>query len=311
MLEIIAAPGDPLALREKSFRDYKGARLPGSIFFQCKKEGFNLAIQHTRDELWRIEYRHYYFSSQATFITKENLDWLRMEIVLAGSLHVLEYGKKSIVLQAGYYHVANSSHYQSEFLPGSQCRMIVIYFSPELIHDISPCSSRSLRFTMNECIHGILHTNCKVNLQNFFLDSSVRTILFHHLSIEEKQLREELAPKIHAAVIAADHIIAANLSTHHSTRSLSRQVGINEYILKKGFRIIFGIGTFERLMKRRMEKACELMDTTDLPLKEIAVEAGYTTYHGFTTGFKRRFGVTPSEWMRREGRGESGDVCRE
>ena len=50
----------------------------------------------------------------------------------------------------------------------------------------------------------------------------------------------------------------------------------------------------------RLQKACELLDQTDLTVKEIVRKCGYTDTNFFFKLFKRELGVTPVEFRRRK-----------
>jgi AraC-like DNA-binding protein len=76
-------------------------------------------------------------------------------------------------------------------------------------------------------------------------------------------------------------------------RQLSRKVRLNEFKLKTGFRQAFGMGIFEYLTHIRLERAKELIVTTNRPLKDICTETGYARLTNFVTAFKRHFGYTP------------------
>jgi two-component system response regulator YesN len=45
----------------------------------------------------------------------------------------------------------------------------------------------------------------------------------------------------------------------------------------------------------RMEKAKDLLETTDLSIKAIAISVGYKGNNNFSAAFKQHFRVTPSE----------------
>jgi AraC-like DNA-binding protein len=66
-----------------------------------------------------------------------------------------------------------------------------------------------------------------------------------------------------AAIYQADTIISSNLHQHFTIEKLSRMTGTNQFKLKKGFKDIFGMGVFHRLLFRRMEHAKVLLETTD------------------------------------------------
>jgi YesN/AraC family two-component response regulator len=52
------------------------------------------------------------------------------------------------------------------------------------------------------------------------------------------------------------------------------------------------------LKKRRMEKACRLLETSFEPVKSISIEVGYHDPDYFEREFKKVCGSTPSEYRR-------------
>ena len=46
----------------------------------------------------------------------------------------------------------------------------------------------------------------------------------------------------------------------------------------------------------RMHHACELLETTDLSLAEIAARVGYSRQGSFSEAFRARCGLPPREW---------------
>ena len=50
------------------------------------------------------------------------------------------------------------------------------------------------------------------------------------------------------------------------------------------------------LIKLRMERAAELLTTTDLSMKEIGNEVGYHEHSHFCRAFREMYSVTPSDY---------------
>ena len=62
--------------------------------------------------------------------------------------------------------------------------------------------------------------------------------------------------------------------------------------------------SFVTLMtKARIRKAIQLLDTTSLPIHEIAERVGYDTQHYFSTAFKKTVGVSPAQYRKSSGTG--------
>ena len=60
-----------------------------------------------------------------------------------------------------------------------------------------------------------------------------------------------------------------------------------------------GMTFIEYLIKKRMDRACELLMTTDLKSSEIAYRSGYNDPHYFSATFKKYMGMSPKEYRNR------------
>ena len=69
--------------------------------------------------------------------------------------------------------------------------------------------------------------------------------------------------------------------------------------LRHRFRRIFGVSPHSLLVRLRMERGKELLRASNLSVKEIAQELGYSRQHEFARAFRSHFGVSPSEWRGR------------
>lgn len=101
-----------------------------------------------------------------------------------------------------------------------------------------------------------------------------------------------LRGKIHLA----REIIEANIQKPLSLRRLALDIGTNENYLKAGFKYEFGMTVFGYLFERRMLIARQLLADTSLPVEQIARIVGYTDPIGFYSPFRRRFGLTPTQF---------------
>jgi AraC-like DNA-binding protein len=97
---------------------------------------------------------------------------------------------------------------------------------------------------------------------------------------------------------AAREMIAADISRHYTIEQIAMHVGLSATKLKKGFKELFKTTLFEYLETQRMERAKELMRSTDKSLKQISSLAGFRYMNNFSTAFKRKFGVSPHEWRK-------------
>jgi AraC-like DNA-binding protein len=78
-----------------------------------------------------------------------------------------------------------------------------------------------------------------------------------------------------------------------SLLELTRQVGLNDYKLKQGFRQVFGTSVCGYLQHYRLERAKQLLAEERLSIAGVAQRVGYASQSHFCYLFKRQFGVTP------------------
>lgn len=95
-------------------------------------------------------------------------------------------------------------------------------------------------------------------------------------------------------VIAARDLVNARLTDPPTLSELARQVGLNEYKLKRGFKEMFGATVFTYLTEQRLELPKRYVLDTQKQAAEIAFELGYATPQHFSHAFKKRFGVAPN-----------------
>jgi AraC-like DNA-binding protein len=94
---------------------------------------------------------------------------------------------------------------------------------------------------------------------------------------------------------AARTLILKEVRTHYSITELSKMVNLAEPTLKSGFKQLFGNGPFKYLTVARLERATELITTTDLPVSEIARHCGYNHATNMTAAFRRHYNKLPSD----------------
>jgi len=96
----------------------------------------------------------------------------------------------------------------------------------------------------------------------------------------------------------AREILSRSLNNPPSLMNLARQVGLNDYKLKMGFRQLFGTTVFGYLQACRMEQAKQLLNERSLSVAGVAHAVGYASQSRFCHAFKRQFGMTPSTYRR-------------
>jgi AraC-like DNA-binding protein len=91
-----------------------------------------------------------------------------------------------------------------------------------------------------------------------------------------------------------DYLIK-NFLESHSLESLSKHFGTNTNKLMTLFKKTFGKSLFEYISELKMDMAHRLLQDEGKQVVEVARVTGYKNPNHFSTAFKKRFGVSPSE----------------
>ena len=137
-------------------------------------------------------------------------------------------------------------------------------------------------------------------LRTLYLESKVFELftLFFLQFETRKQKKTALRKREKQQVYEARRIVTENLNTPPSITALSRQVGLNEYKLRQGFKELFNNTVYGYVKQQRMLKAKSLLETEELSVSEAGISVGYTNLSHFAEAFKKEFGINPSQLNR-------------
>jgi AraC-like DNA-binding protein len=81
-------------------------------------------------------------------------------------------------------------------------------------------------------------------------------------------------------------------------KKLVRLSGLNEWSLRKGFKLLYGMPVYKFLLSKRMEVAKELLSHENLSVTEVAYHLGYGNHSNFINAFKKVMGFPPGKLKR-------------
>ena len=81
---------------------------------------------------------------------------------------------------------------------------------------------------------------------------------------------------------------------------LASEVGMSRAGFAKRFKTLSEYSMFDYLTKLRLQRACELLADTELPLYQIANRVGYESDLAFTRTFKKKLGLTPTAYRKQK-----------
>src|SRR3546814_2898076 len=86
-----------------------------------------------------------------------------------------------------------------------------------------------------------------------------------------------------------------NLSGSADVKDIARSCRISRGYFVSAFKVSAGITTHQWLIRSRLQRAQELLLSTDLSLADIALDCGFYDQSHFSRAFAKRFGVPRSE----------------
>lgn len=153
---------------------------------------------------------------------------------------------------------------------------------------------------MYRVIDEIMNCERQGIFKRMFLEAKIIELLLLQLEqfSEEPVHSTTLKKKDIDKIYAVREFILENLDASCSLIDLAHQVGTNDFILKKGFRELFGTTVFAFWNDVKMEQAKQMLTGQDVSIGEVAHISGYKNPRHFSAAFKRKFGVLPSQVKR-------------
>ncbi|MGX1771078.1 helix-turn-helix transcriptional regulator [Nocardia brasiliensis] len=78
---------------------------------------------------------------------------------------------------------------------------------------------------------------------------------------------------------------------------LAAAAGVSKYHFLRAFAAVYGLTPAAYLTERRIERAQDLLRSTNLTVTEVCMLVGYSSLGSFSSKFRKLVGVTPSEYQ--------------
>ena len=134
---------------------------------------------------------------------------------------------------------------------------------------------------------------------NSFTQSLVGTDKEKAEEVTEMFLQKILAKEEgdeHEIIRKVKNMIHEDLSQDLTVANLAAQLYVSPNYLSRLFKQITGEGCNEYIVRKRIEKAKSLLETTSLKTGEIAMMVGYHDMNYFSLAFKKHIGKAPTKY---------------
>jgi AraC family transcriptional regulator len=93
-------------------------------------------------------------------------------------------------------------------------------------------------------------------------------------------------------------LIEENLDGDLSLDAMAAEVGLSPLYLIRAFKHAFGESPHRYVVRRRIERAKDLLRTTEMPVAQIAFAVGFSSQSHLSDWFQRAVGVSPASYRR-------------
>ena len=201
------------------------------------------------------------------------------------------------------FHICVDRNYYTTLLCDSE------KWSSELkgkLLDKQPITGSADNMQVSSQMLNILNDILKCPLSGTLRSMVIEAKIIEFIALQLNQLVKEdqgkcvqkIKPADRDALFALREFLDKTFTKEHSLRSLSRSFGLNEFKLKRGFKELFGTTVFDYLHDLKMEYARQLLSAEDLLINEVSSVVGYKNPNHFSTAFKRKFGINPTQLRR-------------
>ena len=133
---------------------------------------------------------------------------------------------------------------------------------------------------------------------NFILYRMLNKIVTHYRAFEDidqplaNHVQGDSEPWVHQV----ERIVADQIKGLRNSKDLAAVMGLSAKHLAIKFRQHFGITAAEYLRKERLNKASQLIASTNWSITDVAREVGYSSPIIFHRAWAQRYSVTPLKW---------------
>ena len=227
-----------------------------------------------------------------------------MSFVLNGGWHEWYGAGKSRVRRPHTLAIHPAGEVHSEQIDASGSRAFHVEFSEEWLRkleDHAVVLAGSLHVEAGPLIWLVLRLYAEFRRPETVSRLVIEGIILESIGELARETGDNAQRQPPAWLLQADEILRSRFTRQLSLPDIAREVGVHPVHLTRTFRRYFSCSIGERLRDLRIQSACRELATSDRPLAEIAVAAGFCDQSHLSRAIRRRTGLTPSV-LRENGR---------
>ena len=276
----------------------------GSVDSFRKPPITDFAINH----LYYMQDFDIFHYKEGSFTKRANFDSFLVAYTYSGN-GVLTYRERTypLALGDGFFINCKDSHmYQVE---GTNWDVAILHLAGPLLPDFYELfyqqagpvfheelsAGYSARPTYQQLLESFLLLYSQPKFyRDWYVSNAINNLLLHllTLSTELSAQKTEVPDNIQYLIKYIDSNYTQDLTLDY----LSKFSNISKYYLSREFKKYTGFSPYNYLISLRIDTAKKLLQSTDLPVSQIAEEVGIHDINNFTNLFKKRTGMTPVQF---------------
>ncbi len=148
---------------------------------------------------------------------------------------------------------------------------------------------------MMHIIYAIFDSPISGSLKKLLIEAKVHELIAEQLHNSVRHSVTKAIGHSRDLFVAIQQYLDDTFLNDHSLKGIARHFGINEFTLKKGYREYFDTTVFDYLLTKRLQYSYELLQGSAKTIEQIGSEVGYKYPNHFSTAFKKKFGVRPTQ----------------
>jgi|SRR5690554_1207897 AraC-like DNA-binding protein len=182
----------------------------------------------------------------------------------------------------------------TELYIGVEGDIIDRLFTNPILNARSPIIECGLKESVLDCYHRIFELAQKEKPGYQLIASGIAIRLLGSLVAHVKNRQFKGTP-LEVAMEDAKFKMRTQLNQDIDFTELASSLNLGYSYFRKMFKKHTGVSPGQYHLHLRIMKARELLASTDLPIKQVAVETGFESIHYFSRLFKNKMGYSPSE----------------
>lgn len=303
------------------------SRFEGTTSFREKKEviGYNSLYQYLSENIY---YCHLQTdgTEEKTILIQPKKDYVQLHLCLSGNCFYRYPATDDILFETEahfhniFYRCGNCLEFTVK--KGDQLNLILVnvhisffkkYFSVTdqigsgFLNAISGCqdcrlctNNLPINANLEHTIQSLINMQENSDFKKNWIEAKVIELLTLQLQclIDQQKNLNPLSKDEIEKMSKAKDIVLQHLNEPLTLKELSKEVGTNEFHLKKHFKALFGKTVFAYLLDYKMELAKSQIVETDKSIAQIGMDLGFKYPTHFTAAFKKHFGFLPNHLRR-------------